>query len=136
MVEELSLHLRSIGKYARAKDILDFLRDPENQERLKVPGSISLKTAHHWMKRMGWQWKREAKGQYVDGHECEDVVTYRQNIFLPAWSNLQPQMRKWQVNPTNNDVEEIMEAQTVPQRHAVVWFHDESTFYANNQRKL
>jgi len=136
VVEELSLHLCSIGKYAHAKDILDFLRDPKNQECLKVPGSISLKTAHHWMKRMGWQWKWEAKGQYVDGHKHEDVVTYRQNIFLPAWSNLQPQMRKWQVNPTNNDVKEIMEAQTVPWCHAVVWFHGESTLDANNQRKL
>jgi len=136
VVEELSLHLCSIGKYAHAEDILDFLRDPKNKECLKVPGSISLKTAHHWMKRMGWQWKWEAKGQYVDGHKHEDVVTYRQNIFLPAWSNLQPQMRKWQVNPTNNDVKEIMEARTVPWRHAVVWFHGKSTLDANNQQKL
>ena len=46
----------------------------------------------------------------MDGHERADVVAYHQNIFLPAWSNLQPQMRKWQVNLTNNDVEEIMGA--------------------------
>ncbi|KAI5988731.1 hypothetical protein EDD15DRAFT_2116555, partial [Pisolithus albus] len=83
VVEELSLHLRSIGKFACARDIVDFLAVPENRERLKIHQPISVRTAHRWMKRMGWKWKQEAKGQYVDGHEREDVVTYRQNVFLP-----------------------------------------------------
>lgn len=39
--------------------------------------------ARRWMNKMGYHWKKEPKAQYKDGHECEDVVAYRQNVFLP-----------------------------------------------------
>ncbi|KAI5984151.1 hypothetical protein EDD15DRAFT_2310938 [Pisolithus albus] len=58
------------------------------------------------MERTGYSWTTARNGQYVDGHEREDVVEYRQNKFLPAWYALD-----------------------------VVWFHDESTFYAHDRRK-
>jgi len=139
VVEELSLHLRSIRKYACAQDLVDFLKVTENQVRLGVSRPISLATAHRWMKSMGWRWKKEVKGQYVDGHECSDVVAYRQQVFLPAWTHLQSRMRKWEVGRENNSVVEDMNT-TAPlsggEHRIVVWFHDESTFYANDQRKL
>ena len=79
------------------------------------------------------------KGQYVDGHERSDVVAYCQQVFLPAWTHLQSRMQKWEVGRDNNSVVEDMNT-TAPlsggERHIVVWFHDESTFYANDQRKL
>ncbi|KAI6097013.1 hypothetical protein EDD17DRAFT_1417142, partial [Pisolithus thermaeus] len=74
----LSLHLCSIGKFACAGDIVDFLAVPENREQLKIHQPISVCMAHCWMKQMGWKWKQEAKGQYIDGHKREDVVTYHQ----------------------------------------------------------
>ncbi|KAI6121106.1 hypothetical protein F5141DRAFT_1186445 [Pisolithus sp. B1] len=134
----LNLHLCSKGKYACAKDIVDFLAVPENWEQLEIQQPISLSTAHCWMKQMGWKWKQEVKGQYVDGHKCEDVVTYCQNIFLPAWHHLQPQMWSWKVNSGEDNI--IIEDTTEPQPstycYTVVWFHDKSTFYANDQQKL
>jgi len=33
-------------------------------------------------------WAYYPKGQYVDEHEWEDVVDYRQNVFLPCWANI------------------------------------------------
>ncbi|KIM60193.1 hypothetical protein SCLCIDRAFT_16384 [Scleroderma citrinum Foug A] len=113
VVEELSIHLRSIGKYACAQDLVDFLKVTENRARLGISRPISLATAHRWMKYMGWRWKKEVKGQYVDGHERSDVVAYRQQVFLPAWTCLHG-----------------------GERCIVVWFHNESTFYANDQQKL
>jgi hypothetical protein len=41
------------------------------------------------MFRLGYRWREEKKGQYADGHEREDVVTYRQNIFLPLWRSFE-----------------------------------------------
>ncbi|KAI6109070.1 hypothetical protein EDD16DRAFT_1430880, partial [Pisolithus croceorrhizus] len=83
VAQELTFHLWHIGKYACAKDLVDYLKVPENQERLGTSKSISLRTAHRWLKKMGWGWKKELKGQYVDGHEHSDVVAYCQDIFLP-----------------------------------------------------
>ncbi|KAF9219932.1 hypothetical protein BS17DRAFT_821199 [Gyrodon lividus] len=40
-------------------------------------------------------------GQYVDGHEHEDVVWYRQTIFLPAWQALEDRTRKWLTDNTD-----------------------------------
>ena len=84
VVEELSLHLCSIKKYACAQDLVDFLKVTENQVHLGVLRPISLAMAHCRMKSMGWQWKQEVKGQYVDGHEHSDIVAYCQQVFLPA----------------------------------------------------
>ena len=35
---------------------------------------------------MGFSYHEVKKGIYVDGHEREDVVNYRNDIFLKAWT--------------------------------------------------
>ncbi|KAL4068684.1 hypothetical protein V8B97DRAFT_2024627 [Scleroderma yunnanense] len=110
VIKELSLHLCSIGKYALC---------------LGVSQPISLATAHHWMKVMGWQWKKEVKGQYVDGCEHSDVVAYCQQVFLPAWTHLYVVEDVNTIAPLSGG-----------EHHIIMWFHDEITFYANNQQKL
>jgi len=42
---------------------------------------ISESTACRWLTKLGYELKEMKKGIYVDGHEREDVVTYR-NKFL------------------------------------------------------
>lgn len=69
------------------------------------------------------------KGQYADGHEREDVVQYRQEVFLPQMIAYFSRMRRW--------IEE--HGWDIPPpviRAIVVWFHDESTFYAHDHRVL
>jgi hypothetical protein len=83
------------------------------------------------MKKLDYRWtKTGLKGQYVDGHEREDVVSYRQNVFLSGMKHVRNHTRNWD--------REHQSDQPLPlphKRHIVVWFHDKSTFYANDQRK-
>lgn len=84
LAQEIHLHLQRIGKYIKAKDIVHFCDTPEMLMRLKCTKTISLATARRWLEKMGYCWKCNLKGQYVDGHKRQDVVDYCQNIFLPA----------------------------------------------------
>jgi hypothetical protein len=81
------------------------------------------------MKKMGYQWTKKPSGQYVDGHECNDVVYYCQSVFLSAWVELDHCTRLW----TADNIEIFNEA-LANGRTVVIWFHDESTFYANDHR--
>ena len=88
---------------------------------------ISESTALCYMKRLGFKNSVFKQGLYVDGHECEDVVAYREMYLkkmkilesrhlpppqfedqLPSWHAGQPTMNK----------------------HLVIIYHDESTFNA------
>ena len=81
------------------------------------------------MKRLGYRWTLTPKGQYSDGHEREDVVAYRQETFLPQWKEIEPHLRNW-----CPDGEE--DKGPLPQNcRTVVWFHNESVFYAHDRRK-
>ncbi|KAG2046831.1 hypothetical protein BDR06DRAFT_992017 [Suillus hirtellus] len=118
LANEIHEHLQSIGAY--------YLDREEVKMRLKLKKTISLSTAKHWMKLMDYCWVRNHRGQYVDGHERDNVVDYHQNIFLRKWAAEEGKMRSWGTN-----LEEICSAE----RPLCVWFHDESTFYANDRRK-
>ncbi|KII87524.1 hypothetical protein PLICRDRAFT_112639 [Plicaturopsis crispa FD-325 SS-3] len=126
--EEIQLHLQSIGKYVRAMDMVHYLDRPEVKERLRMKKTISLATAKRWMKKVGYRWTKNFKGQYVDGHERDDVVFYRQNVFLPKWVDVEARTRRW--TETNQEIAGPRQGC----RPLVVWFHDESTFYANDRR--
>lgn len=87
---------------------------------------ISFVTARWWLARLGWVWGRDRKG-YVDGYEREDVVEYREKVFLPCWLSIRPTLREWFGG------EEIMKPRLpwgTPQRILIT--HDESTFNAND----
>jgi len=132
---ELITHLQSLGKYVTATAIIDYLAQPDVMRRYGLRKNISLVTAERWMARCGFRWTVARKGQYVDGHEREDVVSYRQNKFLPSWYALEPRMRNWEV-VKGKVVEELHQASSGDsQRPVVVWFHDESIFYAHDRRK-
>ena len=81
------------------------------------------------MHTMGYQWSKDLKGQYVDGHKREDVVEYRQKEFLPKFKEIEKRMREWAA-----DNKEMVDAARSAGRRIVVWFHDESTFFANDRR--
>jgi formate-dependent phosphoribosylglycinamide formyltransferase (GAR transformylase) len=81
--QELHLHLQSIGKYVSAMDIVRYVDQPEIKTHLKLSKTISMVTAQHWMKTIGYRWTKTPTGQFVDGHERDDVVAYQQHVFLP-----------------------------------------------------
>ncbi|KAJ7904147.1 hypothetical protein B0H13DRAFT_1512662, partial [Mycena leptocephala] len=80
---ELKEHLLSLGKYVQARDIVTFLSQPDIQVKHNLDDTIHLATAKRWMHALKFRWVKNHKGQYVDGHECADVVRYRQEVFLP-----------------------------------------------------
>ncbi|KAG1789416.1 uncharacterized protein HD556DRAFT_1447031 [Suillus plorans] len=133
LAAELQLHLQSVGKSVCAQDIVDYLGVPENGVHLGIKKLISLRTADRWMSHLGYRWQREPQGQYTDGHEREDVVCYRNNIFLLAWTHYQCYMRKWKTD--NITLEDLSEVESSGRR-TIMWFHDESMFYANDRRKV
>jgi hypothetical protein len=63
LVEEIHQHIRSIGKYMKAMDIVHFLGTPEMLERLHREKPISLKTA---LKCHDYRYMKEPSGQFVD----------------------------------------------------------------------
>jgi hypothetical protein len=81
------------------------------------------------MQKMGYRWTKKLSGQYVDGHKRSDVVHYCQTVFLPAWAKLDYRTRLWTM-----DNQEIVNEALVSGQILVIWFHDECTFYANDQR--
>ncbi|KAF8546771.1 hypothetical protein OG21DRAFT_1426170 [Imleria badia] len=82
----------------QAIDIINHLEDPVVQKHYGLKKTVSLTTAQQWLKELGYCWKGEKHGQYIDGHECVDVVEYRQTTFLPAWSSLEPHLQTWTEN--------------------------------------
>ena len=128
--QDVLLHLQGIGKYVRAMDIVNFTKQDDVQKKYDLKKPVCLTTALRWMRRLGYRWSMTPKGQYVDGHERDDVIAYRQTTFIPAWTDLQTRMRTW--NEANLELEEDP---TRPGRKVVIWHHDESIFYANDRRK-
>jgi hypothetical protein len=134
---DIRLHLRSLGTWICAADIVRYVATPEFQARLKVKKTISERTARSWMKRMGYKWKNAKKGMYADGHEREDVVNYRQDVFLPRWRAFEAACRWWnKQGEEEGDAKERAFIARADGKIVVIWRHDESTYYANDRRKL
>ncbi|KDQ50719.1 hypothetical protein JAAARDRAFT_185917 [Jaapia argillacea MUCL 33604] len=130
LAKEIHEHLQGIGKFVKAQDIVNFLNTDEIKSRYTLKKTISLATAQRWMHLMDYRWSKGPSGQYVDGHEREDVVAYHQEKFLPTMAELEWNLRVWK-----DGVEEICETAPRPRpRRVVIWWHDESTFYANDRR--
>ncbi len=131
--KELIIHLREVGQYVQAMDIVDFTAQLTIQTKFNLLRPISLSSAQDWMKELGYCWTKEPTGQFADGHERLDVVDYRRNVFLPRMAELDRNTRIW----NDHGVEEINGDEPHPRnRRTVFWFHDESIFYANDQRKV
>ena len=127
IAQDIKVHLQSVGKYIKAEDIVQFCGTPEMLERMGRTNSISLATARRWLIKMDYRWTKTPKGQYVDGHERDDVVQYRQQVFLPQMAEYMSRMRRWLDENGWNIPPEVTRA-------LVIWHHDESTFFANDRR--
>jgi hypothetical protein len=128
--QELLLHLQGIGKFVKAMDIVDYVARPNVMARLNLTKPISVATAKRWMTRVGYRWTKTPCGQYVDGHERVDVVEYRQTMFLPIFTEL---LLRTRIYTIEGNERLVLPLNT---RRLVIWNHDESTYYANDQRKI
>ncbi|KIJ33104.1 hypothetical protein M422DRAFT_183619, partial [Sphaerobolus stellatus SS14] len=105
--------------YLTAMDIVRFLEIPEIKEQFKLQKSPCERTARRWLHMMEYRYGKPSKGMYINEHERDDVVEYRENVFLRLWARLQDRMM---LRDRNN-------IPTLPKLF-VLLTHDESTYYA------
>ena len=85
-----SLLARAVTEFVGSKEMGDGVQaslemaEAEVKSGTQQPRSIKARAATAWLKKMGHSWRDVKKVVYIDGHEREDVVKYRQEVFLPA----------------------------------------------------
>jgi hypothetical protein len=89
---------------------------------------LSECTACCWLIKLGWWLTLIHKGVYKDGHECDDVVKYRRERFLP-------QMAKWEARMVHYEGPELKQVNPtlhLGEKEVIPCFHDECCFHAND----
>lgn len=94
---------------------------------LKCP--LSMRTARRWLIKPGWRRTVVRKGVYMDGHEREDVVKYRQNIFLPAMREFEARMAMFEGPELKRVDPELKDGE----KEIFMYFHDECCFHGNDE---
>jgi hypothetical protein len=77
---------------------------------------------------MGFTYQDAKKDVYFDGHEREDVVKYREEVFLKAW---QEHSRRFVIFKEDGSWEKPHGLRP-NEKPLVLVTHDESTFNAND----
>ncbi|CCO36614.1 hypothetical protein BN14_10756 [Rhizoctonia solani AG-1 IB] len=129
---ELKMHLQSIGKYAKAQDIITYLSDEEVMARFDLAGPPCPRTVQRWMKILGYTWRKELKGQYVDGHERKDVIEYRNNYYIPEFTKLAQRMVTYD-SVTMEATPPTLEPGEMP---VIMLKHDETVVFGHDQREI
>ena len=126
-------HLRSLPP----KDVNPAgLRTYVNDELIPALTSgkpIHINTAGRWLKKLGFETSKLQKGIYVDGHDREDVVEYREK-FLRDMAVLQSRMDVWVDDGAGGMVARPPNLDPGIRRHVLV-VHDECSFHANDHKK-
>ena len=95
---------------------------------------ISYTTTYNWLLRLGFYKSEVKKGVYVDGHKREDVIAYKQEVFLPIIAKLDSYTRQYKEK--DDGIWTIIELILPPrvQRH-VIYCYDKSCFYGHDYKK-
>lgn len=92
------------------------------------PRSITVITATRWLHRLGYRPKSHKKGAYVDGHERQDVVDYRQKYLdmMKQYydTHLPPP-------PPSDEMAPVPPPDAEHRKKLVLIFHDECIFSTN-----
>ena len=92
------------------------------------PRSVSLRTAVHWLRHLGFKPRSHKKGVYIDGHEREDVVKHRIE-YLKVMAELS---KSHKPPPQCSDEEpRVRDEADEEKKTLVVLFHDESIYNTN-----
>ncbi|EEB86790.1 hypothetical protein MPER_16120, partial [Moniliophthora perniciosa FA553] len=125
---DLNTYLQEIGNHITAEKVVLYLSRPEVMEKHGIEKKISVRTARRYLRYLGFRFMAPKKGQYADGHEREDVVAYREKKWLPFWNGIVDRIQKW-------TAENLPEATLITGVRIIIWFHDESIFYAHDRRR-
>ena len=92
---------------------------------------VSERTAHCWLVKLGWWCTLIWKGIYMDGHECEDVIRYRCEVFLP----LMPQYEAHMTQYEGPELKAVEPSLWPGEKKIIAQFHDKCSFHANDSIK-
>ena len=129
VAQELRERLAEKAKsgFLKTEDVCDIIASDAIQgifTRLGVnKPRISLSTAHRWLARLDWKYGKKMNGMYIDGHEQDDMVAYR-DVFVNRWAEYDRRFHIW----NNGDVDATTHPPCNPLPLILVT-HDESTFY-------
>jgi hypothetical protein len=97
--------------------------------------SISRACTYRWLSRLGFYKSEVKKGVYVDGHEREDVIAYRQEVFLPEMAKLDSYTRQYMKR--DDGTWQVIEPSLPPGiKPHVIYYHDESCFHGHDYKKI
>ena len=91
-----------------------------------APRRISMKTATRWMYFLGFQPKKQRKGYYTDNHNRDDVVEYRDKVFLPTMQDYERRMVHYDGIDMTTEIIPNLQSE---ERPIVIITHDETTCY-------
>jgi hypothetical protein len=63
LAREIFEHLTSVGAQVQAYHVVEYLANPDVQQKYGLKGGISLSTANRWMSTMGYRWGKTPKGK-------------------------------------------------------------------------
>ena len=125
---------RAKSGFIKADDVCDIIASNAIQRifaRLGVKkANISLSTAKRWLAKLNWKYGKKVNGMYIDGHERDNVVAYR-DAFVNRWAEYDRRFHIW----NNRDVDAMLTHPPCNPLPLILVTHDESTFYQNDERK-
>jgi hypothetical protein len=125
------------GCYITASDVVELVSGPVMQEKFTRSGisrtSISERTACHWLQQLSWRYGAMHNGMYLDGHEHEDVVEYR-NAFVARWKVYEKRFHTWDSGGVEHRPQNAFPVEG-GQFRLILVTHNESVFYQNDFRK-
>jgi hypothetical protein len=96
---------------------------------LKKP--LCERTARRWLVKLGWTRTVIRKGVYMDGHERDDVIKYRSEVFLPKMREFERRMAHYE--PDGKGGMKRIEPDLAPgEREIIAEFQDETCCQAND----
>jgi hypothetical protein len=98
-------------------------------EKYGITKQISLATAKRYLHVLGFRFTSPLKGQYADGHEQADVCAEQDKVYILKLSQLCHQLQVF--DKDGKDITEEVKAMVAARKWVVIWYHDESIFYAH-----
>ncbi|KAJ7720590.1 hypothetical protein DFH07DRAFT_712612, partial [Mycena maculata] len=116
-----------------AAKVQAWLARPDIMQKYGYTKTISLATAKCYLHALGFHFTSLTKGQYVDGHERADVRADRDKVYIPKLSDFRTRMRVF--DKDGNDITVEVEGMVASGKRVVIWYHDESIFYAHDRHR-
>ena len=99
-------------------------------ERVEIQKTISIRITERWLHILGYKYEGYRKDIYHDGHEREDVVTYRKE-FLKVMKELEQRMARYK----GEEMDTIPPILRPEERELILITHDKCIFYTNDGKK-